>query len=288
MKLLHPLRLGLLFYLLASLPLSAQTTAKKWFDSAEGKILHGDYDGAIADYDQAIALDPKDARAYINRGAAKKGKGDFDSAIADFDKAMALIPKYPTFYHIRGGAKQAKGDLDAAISDYDQAIVLNPDDASTYTDRGSAKQAKGDFDGALADFDKAITLAKDNTGYSQYARFHRDFLQRRLHRGDTAADLAKTVAKWNDGWPKTIGLYLSNALPEKDFLAQTTQSDAQTVRAQQCEAYYFIGTTKLLAGDTAAAREFFGKCLATNATYGSAFIELSLARAEFARLADRK
>ena len=43
----------------------------------------GDHDRAIADYSEAIRLDPKDARAVTSRGVAYDAKGDHDRAIAD-------------------------------------------------------------------------------------------------------------------------------------------------------------------------------------------------------------
>jgi tetratricopeptide (TPR) repeat protein len=49
-----------------------------------------DLDGAIADYDQAIKLNPKFGLAYKNRGKAKQEKGDLDGAIADFNRAIKL------------------------------------------------------------------------------------------------------------------------------------------------------------------------------------------------------
>jgi tetratricopeptide (TPR) repeat protein len=36
-----------------------------------GRYLLGDYRGAVADYDAAIALNPKLADAYVRRGEAK-------------------------------------------------------------------------------------------------------------------------------------------------------------------------------------------------------------------------
>ena len=41
----------------------------------------GDYDGAIADYTEALRLNPADATAYYNRGLARTDKGDLDGAI---------------------------------------------------------------------------------------------------------------------------------------------------------------------------------------------------------------
>ena len=57
-----------------------------------GKL--GNYKGAIADYDKAIKLNPKDAKAYNNRGGTKNMLGDYKGAIADWEKAIELNPSY--------------------------------------------------------------------------------------------------------------------------------------------------------------------------------------------------
>ena len=54
----------------------------------------GDQDRAIADYDQAIRLDPGLAHAYANRGSAYTDKMDYDRAIADLDQAIRLDPGF--------------------------------------------------------------------------------------------------------------------------------------------------------------------------------------------------
>ncbi len=51
-------------------------------------VKKANYDKAIADYDKAIALNPKYADFYNNRGIAYNKKNEYDSAIADFDKAI--------------------------------------------------------------------------------------------------------------------------------------------------------------------------------------------------------
>ena len=48
---------------------------------------------AIADFDKAIELNPKDARAYYNRGVVKDELKQYKEAIADYDKAIELNPK---------------------------------------------------------------------------------------------------------------------------------------------------------------------------------------------------
>jgi len=60
------------------------------------------------------------AQAYVNRGL--DSKGDFDRAIADFTQAIRLDPKYLEAYLYRAVAYQNKGDNDRAIADYSQLI----------------------------------------------------------------------------------------------------------------------------------------------------------------------
>ncbi len=52
----------------------------------------GDLDRAIADYDQAIKLNPNDAAALLNRGAAKKQQGDQSGGEADIAAAIKIDP----------------------------------------------------------------------------------------------------------------------------------------------------------------------------------------------------
>ncbi len=49
-----------------------------------------DHDKAIADYTEAIRLDPKEARFYYNRSFVYEAKGDQAKAQADFTKAKEL------------------------------------------------------------------------------------------------------------------------------------------------------------------------------------------------------
>jgi tetratricopeptide (TPR) repeat protein len=60
--------------------------------SAYKNLQPPQYDHAIADYDEAILLDPKDAYAYFYRGYVYKELGQTDRARTDFAQAHTLAP----------------------------------------------------------------------------------------------------------------------------------------------------------------------------------------------------
>ena len=64
-------------------------------------------DKVIADYDEALKYDARDAYSWNNRAIAKRELGDKDGAIADFKKALEINPTLAS-------AKKALSDLGAA------------------------------------------------------------------------------------------------------------------------------------------------------------------------------
>lgn len=87
----------------------------------------GRADAAMADYDAAIAQDPRMASAYITRGAALLHAARYDAARADFSQAIALGgDNQHLAYFNRGEAQEASGNLVAAYHDYRKAQELAP------------------------------------------------------------------------------------------------------------------------------------------------------------------
>jgi tetratricopeptide (TPR) repeat protein len=118
-----------------------------------------DLDRAIADFDEAVRLDPARPFFLALRGNAWFAKRDYQHAIADYERALQLNPKLIPAYVGRASAHFAKADFDAAITDYESAIGLNPKAAGLYVQRGNAWRRKGDSAHAIADYSEALRIA---------------------------------------------------------------------------------------------------------------------------------
>jgi tetratricopeptide (TPR) repeat protein len=121
-------------------------------------LLQGDYDRSIADYTEAIRLDPNNATTFYNRGVATGHKRDFEKAIADYSEAIRLNPKFVEAYHNRADSYAKVKDHDKAIADYSEAIRFNPQNALAFNDRGIEWKNRKRYDKALADYSEALRL----------------------------------------------------------------------------------------------------------------------------------
>jgi lipoprotein NlpI len=123
-----------------------------------------DFDRAISDLDRAIQLEPQYSNAFAMRGDAYLGKHDYEGAMSDFNQAIRLDPKKGSLFDYRGNVYFVEGEYDRAVADYTEAITLNPKDADAYNYRGNTYRIKGDYDRAIAEYDQAIQINPKGAG----------------------------------------------------------------------------------------------------------------------------
>ncbi|MBF0517485.1 MAG: tetratricopeptide repeat protein [Nitrospirae bacterium] len=86
----------------------------------------GKYDQSLKAFDKAIAIDPKNADAYINKGTVYMRIHQFDKAAENFNSAIAIKPDIPEAYNGLGEAMMTVGNHKAAAEMFQKALLINP------------------------------------------------------------------------------------------------------------------------------------------------------------------
>jgi lipoprotein NlpI len=149
---------------------------------------------------------------------------------------------------------------------------------------GWLRYERQEFTKSSFDFDKACEFNPSD----DYAHFGAWLCGSRL--GETASatdDLKRYLAarqfKNSDDWPAKIGDFLIGQITEQELLAAAENVDDKQDREHHCEAYFYIGSKRLITGDKAGAVACFEKCLATGV---QDFNEYQSAKAELRNLED--
>ena len=122
------------------------------------KIQKGDVAGAIANFNQALGLNPNIPQAYLGLGIATSQQGNKQQAIYNYDRALQFNPNLAEAYLGRGQAYYELGNKQKAIGNYEEAIRVNPDYALAYLERGAIRCMLGTKSQAVADFHQAGKL----------------------------------------------------------------------------------------------------------------------------------
>jgi lipoprotein NlpI len=247
------------------------------YDRAIRLCGHAAQSGGLSDVDAA--------RAYNDLGMAYSAKGDYDQAIASFDQAIKLRPDYSEAFYDRALALDSKNAYTEAITDYSKAIELHPDDATAHYNRGSDRLLVGQYTEAMYDFDQAAQIDADytelaawNKGIAQYylgryqdsvnsinqylavkPRFTFGGLWLYLAEAGAGRDpKPNLVARFRSAdlseWPGPIvSLYMGKATVD-EVRAAAKQGDPDYLEDQACQAAFYIGALALISGRTEEGR----------------------------------
>ena len=254
-----------------------EPTARGHSNRGNAYYVKGDNDKAIADYSEAIRLNPKDAAVFSHRGSAYLAKGQHDRAIADYSQAIQLDPKDATAFNNRGNAYYANGEHERAIADYNQVIQIDPKNARSYLNRGLANLYLGASAKAQADLNQASALDPNDVYVALWLDIanKRSKSASRLAKATTQSDLSK--------WPGPIIRFYLGKMKPADLLAAAESPDLATKKAQICEANFYSGELALQQRNKDHAIELFrlaaADCPKSFLEYGSANAELKALRA---------
>jgi protein O-mannosyl-transferase len=119
---------------------------------------------AIAQYQQALRLNPGASAAHHNLGLVLQAQGKSAEAMAEFRAALQLQPDYESAEHNLANRLADAGQLDEAIAHYLAALRLDPNHAESYNGLGICYAMQGKLAEAERQFRESVRLKPDNPG----------------------------------------------------------------------------------------------------------------------------
>ena len=292
------------------------TFAAAYTSRAGIETLRGETDAAVKDYTSAIQLNPLDPTNYIRRARVEAARGDFEPALDDYARVITLQPDNRDAYRGRIRVREMQNNFTGAVTERVRMIeesIPSPADTSQTNEaffahipdgwrdrflrqldralendanfawgfyyRGVIKSVSDDRPGALADFQHCQSLSDDTV--RDYAAIQTWLLQTRAGQKQKADQRLLVYCRDRTGgtttdWPMHIAEFLLHQTNEADFAKAIDSADTGK---ELSEFWYYAGVKHLLAGDKAAARDYFRKSLITKtrscAVFFSAGAELS-------------
>jgi Flp pilus assembly protein TadD len=120
------------------------------------------FDDAEAHYGEALAREPGNATAQVNRATALQRLGRREDAIGAYRAALESRPADAAALTNLGVALMEAGDLDEAVAVLTEAAALAPEDAVSRIDLGVALHRLGRLHDAETVFQLALDLAPGN------------------------------------------------------------------------------------------------------------------------------
>jgi tetratricopeptide (TPR) repeat protein len=155
--------LGILIFLTMAVPGRAESF-KSWMARASREEREKNKKGAIESYSYALSVWKKPdgnavkAKALCARGVLRDGIGQEAGALADYNECLRLDKKNAKILHRRGQLRMKAHQTTLAIDDFYQAISLDMRFGAAYEDRAQAYEKIGDLIFAAEDYRHACEL----------------------------------------------------------------------------------------------------------------------------------
>ncbi len=116
------------------------------------------YQLALQNYNQAVALNTREGKTFSSRGKTYFDMGQAQPAIKDYTKAIAMDATQPEFFVNRGAAYGSLGKLNEALADFNEGLRLDPDFKNGYLNRFLVFTQTNQPQKALADIENYLRL----------------------------------------------------------------------------------------------------------------------------------
>jgi tetratricopeptide (TPR) repeat protein len=240
------------------------------YRSRAGVEFKADADtGGVARAEKALAADPRNVDKIIALGLAQATVRQYHQAIESFTRGMKIAPANPLLYRWRGHRYISIGAFDKALADLTRGNTLDPANYDIWYHLGVAHFELGEFSKAADAFSEAQRRAPNANEVAGSS----DWLWMSLSRAKRTAEAQKALAPITDtlkvttaiAYAQRLKLYRGVSTPDQVVTA------ADTAAVQLATLSFGVGNWYLVRGDTARARTWFQRAVASGGWPAFAF-----------------
>lgn len=255
---------ALLVLVLQAAAASPQTdnaaTARKAFEEGNALYEKTENEKALASYERAIALDPKQPEFHLGRCRTLARLQRHDEAIASCSTAIELKPDFAAALLDRGHFFINTRKVDRALPDLLRARTLNADAYGVAYHLSLAYYLAGDYPKAATEYESCVSTAKTDDNRMACSAWQYVALLRAGRRDDAARILERATPD--------VKVQSSAAYLDRLLLFKGAKSEADVAKAMEKDnlqlptVAYGLGLWHLLNGREARAREYFERATA--------------------------
>lgn len=207
----------------------------------------------------AVSADPRNVGLIIQLGTAMAGPRQFREAIETFTRGLEIDPSNAMLYRWRGHRYLSVREYDRAIADFTRGLSLDPDNYGIWYHLGVWRFIHGDFVAAAVAFARAQRIAPEAGELAGSVDWRWMSLARAGHlaAADSLLRARPDSLQTNNAYRQRLRLYRGEIGPD----AVITSADTGDVAVATLS--YGVGNWYLVRGDTARARSWFERAIAS-------------------------
>jgi lipoprotein NlpI len=198
---------------------------------------------AITEGDTALSINLNSAELHANLALAYIAGNYYSEAIDEVILAVSLNPRYQWAHSLKGHAHYFLEGLDRALEAYDVALSIEPNNPYYI----------------LSKYLTLIRYERSDEAKKFLAEAEEKLAEEKVKKSSSTAT-----------WSYNLVRYCAGKLSEGRLLARATGP------WEKGGAYFYIGSLKLLQGDTEAAKQNFLQCIKTNTSCSSEYVRASI------------
>ncbi len=180
----------------------ACTSPNSFAHNSLGCLLaeRGETEAAMAQFRQALKLQPNYAGAYESMGMVSIDRGEFVEAIGYLQTALRLQPDSAQAHYHLANALVGSDQTELAIAHYHRALEIDPDHAQAHGKLANVLTDLGRSEEAMAHYEQALQLdAKQAEANGKFAWLLATCPNDKLRNGARAVELAERAVRLSGG-----------------------------------------------------------------------------------------